>query len=119
MCGSVVKKVTKPLEKVAKGVTKTVGSAFKVVGNTAEKAFKEARRGYKNIGQAVGLVPEVPDAQEPQATAPEAPSAEQYAEDVSTPENIGRRKRNRRAGLRIDLNTGGSSSGNGVNVPVG
>lgn len=118
MCGSAVKKITKPFEKVAKGVAKGVSKTFKVVGRAAEKTLKETRRGITKAGQAIGVVPEMPDAKQ-QATAPDAPSAEQYAEDMSTPENIGRRKRNRRTGLRIDLNTGGNSSGNGVNIPVG
>lgn len=116
--GGVVKKVTKSIKKVAKGVTKTVSSVFKTVGNVASKAWKGIKSGVKSIGEKVGLVPKIPDMPDT-ATAPSAPEPEQTTQDVSTPENIGRRKRNRRNGLRIDLNTGGAPSGNGVNVPVG
>jgi hypothetical protein len=117
--GGVVKKVTKPFKKVARGVKKAVGGAFKAVKKVASKAWKGVRTGVKSTGEKVGLVPEAPDMPDPKDPAPPAPEPEQYAEDMTRPENIGRRKRNRRNGLRIDLNTGGAPSGNGVNVPVG
>lgn len=103
-----VKKVTKPFKKIGNAVKKTVSSAFKAIGNAARKA-----------GQAIGLIPVFPAMPEMKDPAPPAPEPEQYAEGMSRPEGIGRRKRNRRNGLRIDLNTGGAPAGNGVNLPVG
>jgi hypothetical protein len=92
-----VKKVTKPVTKLASSATKVITSALKIP--TSLFAPKV----------------DIPDQKLP---APPAPDAEQYAEGMSTPENIGRRRRRGgRSGLRIDLNTGGG--GTGVNVAVG
>lgn len=88
---SVVKTVSKPFQSIGKAVVKGVSSVFKT--------------------------PDMPDVKQPDPAAPPAPEAEQTATDVQTPENISRSKRQRRNGLRIDLNSGGG--GTGLNVPVG
>lgn len=109
--------------KAVKKVGKAISKPFKKIGNAVKKGvssvFKAVGRGLNKIGQAVFLVPKIPDMPEPKDPAPPAPEPEQYAADMTRPENIGRRKRNRRNGLRIDLNTGGAPAGNGVNLPVG
>ena len=103
--GRVVRAVTRPVRRVASAVTRTVSSAFRAVGNTVK-------------GVTNALRPRMPDIPEPKTPAPPAPSPEQFAEGLSTPENTGRRRRNnRRNGLRIDLNTGGG--GSGLNIPRG
>lgn len=111
--------MSKGIKKVGKAISKPfkkIGSAVKKV---ASKAFSVVKGAVKGIGKAVGLVPKIPDMPDPKDPAPPAPEPEQYAEDMTRPEMIGRRKRNRRNGLRIDLNTGGAPAGNGVNLPVG
>lgn len=109
--GKAIKKVTKavskPFKSMAHSVSRGVSSVFKLAGDAVGK-----------VGEALGLKPEVPEI-EAQEAAPPAPSPEQYAEEMSRPENISRRRRNHRNRLRVDLNTGGSPAGNGVNVPVG
>lgn len=102
------KAVSKPFKKIGSAVTKAVSSAFKAVSGVVGK-----------VTGALGLSPKIPDMPELKDPAPPAPEPEQYAEDMTRPENIGRRKRNRRNGLRIDLNTGGGPVGSGVNLPVG
>lgn len=87
----VVKSVAKPFQSIGSSVVKGVASVFKT--------------------------PDVPDIKQPDPAAPPAPDPEQTATDVQTPENISRRKRQQRNGLRIDLNNGGG--GTGLNVPVG
>lgn len=66
------------------------------------------------------IKPKTPDIPDPVAPAAPAPEPETGTQQLGADENISRRrKRSRRKGLRIDLNTGGAPSGSGVNLPVG
>lgn len=129
--GGVVKSVAKPFKKIGSAVSKGVSSAFKVVekggkavvnavddaGKGIAKAAKSVWNGVESLGKNLLGKPATPsvDIQTPASTAP---LPEQTTEDMSRPENIGRKKRSRNA-LRIDLNTGGAPAGNGLNVPIG
>lgn len=129
--GGVVKSVTKPFKQIGKAVSKGVSSVFKAagkVGNAAVKtvssAGKAVSKGVRSVWNGVETVgknllgkQETPSV-DIQAPAAAAPPPEQATEDLSRPENVGRKKKSR-SSLRIDLNTGGAPSGNGVNVPVG
>jgi len=111
--------VSKSIKKIGEAVSKPLKKIGGAVEKGVSKVFKFAKGAGTKLGQAVGLVPKIPDMPDPKDPAPPAPAPEQYAEDMARPENIGRRKRNRRNSLRIDLNTGGAPAGNGVNLPVG
>lgn len=91
--GGLVKKIKKGFKKLGRAVKKTVGGIF---------GIKEQKV-------------EIP---EPKAAAPEAPTPETEVQGSVQNEDIGRKKRRGRGGLRIDLNIGGSGS-TGLNVPNG
>ncbi|WP_311056501.1 hypothetical protein [Pseudomonas aeruginosa] len=91
-----------------------------------KKAFKSVTKSIKKVvsktvgGAVFGIKADKPKVVEQAPPAQEAPKAEQNAEGVSTPEELSTRKRNRRNGLRIDLNNaGGANTGSGLNIPVG
>lgn len=111
--------MSKGIKKIGKAISKPFKSIGNAVKKTVSSVFKAASGAFGKVAGALGLSPKIPDIPELKDPAPPAPDPEQYAEDMSRPENIGRRRRNRRNGLRIDLNTGGSTPGNGVNLPVG
>jgi hypothetical protein len=108
------------LKKVAKSIKKAVKNPVKSFKGLAEKSLKIAfdplKIAEKGLSALKPDAPKVPDAVS--AAAP-APDPEDTVLAQGTPENISRRKRSRRNGLRIDLNTGGAPAGNGVNMPVG
>lgn len=105
------KKVFKAVKKV---VSTTVVKPFQAVGDAVVKTVTEP---LKLVSDAI--TPKLPSTPDPIAPAAPAPDPEQTATDMQTQEGIGRRKKNGRASLRIDLNTGGAPTGNGVNVPRG
>lgn len=123
----------KSVKKAFKKVTKTVSRPFKKIGSSikrvASQAFKAIKKGGSALAAGLGvkglekkLFPKPPsiDIPDQKMPAPPAPEPEQYADGMSTPENISRRRRKGgRSGLRIDLNTGGGGGGQGVNIPVG
>jgi hypothetical protein len=111
--------VSKGIKKIGKSISKPFKKIGSAVKKTVSSVFKAAKGVVGMVAGAIGLTPKIPDMPQPKDPAPPAPEPEQYAEDMTRPENIGRRKRNRRNGLRIDLNTGGAPAGNGVNLPVG
>ncbi|KXK68001.1 hypothetical protein BC89_28000 [Pseudomonas monteilii] len=90
-----------------------------------KKAFKSVTKSIKKVvsktvGGVFGIKADKPKVVEQAPPAQEAPKPEQNAETVSTPEELNTRKRNRRNGLRIDLNqAGGANTGSGLNIPVG
>lgn len=90
-----------------------------------KKAFKSVTKSIKKVvsktvGGVFGIKQDKPKVIEQAPPAQEAPKPEQNAETVSTPEELNTRKRNRRNGLRIDLNqAGGANTGSGLNIPVG
>ncbi|WP_130906895.1 hypothetical protein [Pseudomonas sp. Sample_16] len=91
------------IKKAVKSVTKSIKTAVS-----------------KTVGGAFGLKTDKPKVVEQAPPAQEAPKPEQNAEGVSTPEELSTRKRNRRNGLRIDLNNAGAANtGSGLNIPVG
>lgn len=91
-----------------------IKKAVKSVTKSIKKAVS------KTVGGAFGLNADKPKVVEQAPPAQEAPKPEQNAEGVSTPEELNTRKRNRRNGLRIDLNqAGGANTGSGLNIPVG
>jgi len=92
------------------GIKKAVKSVTKSIKKTVSKT----------VGGVFGIKADKPKVIEQAPPAQEAPKAEQNAEGVSTPEELSTRKRNRRNGLRIDLNNaGGANTGSGLNIPVG
>ena len=124
--GGVVKSVAKPFKKIGSAVSKGVSSSFKAVkkvGKAVVNTVADAGKGIANAAKSVwnGVEslgkPDTPSV-DIQTPASAAPLPEQTTEDMSRPENIGRKKRSRNA-LRIDLNTGGAPAGNGLNVPIG
>lgn len=91
-----------------------IKKAVKSVTKSIKKAVS------KTVGGAFGIKQDKPKVIEPTPAAQEAPKAEQNAEDMIQNEELSTRKRNRRNGLRIDLNNaGGANGGNGLNIPVG
>ena len=91
-----------------------IKKAVKSVTKSIKKAVS------KTVGGAFGLKADKPKVVEQAPPAQEAPKPEQNAEGVSTPEELSTRKRNRRNGLRIDLNNAGAANtGSGLNIPVG
>lgn len=135
------------IKKITRGGKRLAGKAVKGVSKTASGIGRGAERGIKDLGKkaersardalkineqvattvvtgganlAVAALPEMPDIPDPVAPAAPAPDPEIGTQQLGADENISRRKkRSRRKGLRIDLNTGGAPSGNGVNIPVG
>lgn len=135
-------------KKAVKNTAKTIKSGASKAASQVKKGVRQAGRGVERLGQnaehlakeawkiqedaattvftgggnlaanAVSdMVPEIPD---PVAPAAPAPDPEIGTQQLGADENISRRRRrNRRKGLRIDLNTGGGPSGNGVNLPIG
>jgi|SRR5690606_21725134 len=102
---SIFKKVKKTIKSLAKAVERTVSKAWKIAAEDPYDSLKKM------------LDPPKLEAPDPAAQA--APPPDQAKPEMERPENISRRKRKRRNGLRIDLNTGGPPTGTGVNLPVG
>jgi len=86
-------------------------------------------RGIRSIGRAVKKVvsaplkilapePEQQAVPEPTPAAPTAPTPETQAQGAVQNEGISRKKKRGRAGLRVDLQTGGSKK-SGLNIPNG
>ncbi|WP_067516895.1 hypothetical protein [Endozoicomonas ascidiicola] len=92
------------------GIVKSVKKAFKKIGKAVKKTV---------VGSVFGIGKKdevkIP---EPTPTAPEAPTPEEQVQGGVQNEDISRKKKRGRGGLRIDLNTGGSGS-TGLNVPNG
>lgn len=101
--------------KVKKGLKKLANAAERA----ASKTWKIAKTGVEEPYDAVKNLVDTPKLKEPTPTAQAAPPPEQAKPGMEMAENISRRKRKRRNGLRIDLNTGGPPTGTGVNLPVG
>lgn len=122
------KAVSKASSQIKKGV-KAIGRGVERLGQNAEYLTKEAWKIQEDVGKtvvtgggnlAMNAIPEMPEIPDPVAPAAPAPDPEVGTQQLGADENISRRRRrNRRKGLRIDLNTGGAPSGNGVNLPRG
>ena len=87
------------------GVAKTVKKAVSGVTSIFKPKIPEVK------------IPEPPAP--PPPPAPPAPEPEVAATGEVRPENISGNKKKGRNSLRIDLNTGTSPVGNGVNIPRG
>lgn len=103
--GGVVKKVKKGIKSIGRAVERAVSKTWKIAAEDPYDSVKKL------------LDPPKLEAPDPAAQA--APPPEQAKPEMEMAENISRRKRKRRSGLRIDLNTGGPPTGTGVNLPVG
>lgn len=105
------------------GVVKKVKKGLKSIGGAVERAvsktWKIAKAGVEDPYDAVKNLVDPQKLEAPTPTAQAAPPPEQAKPGMEMAENISRRKRKRRNGLRIDLNTGGPPTGTGVNLPVG
>lgn len=106
--GGVVKKVKKGIKSIGRAVERAVSKAWKITEDVAGAPY-----------DAVKNLVDPPKLEAPTPTAQAAPPPEQAKPEMEMAENISRRKRRRRSGLRIDLNTGGPPTGTGVNLPVG
>jgi len=94
-----------------------VGGIKKAV-KSVTKSIKKAVS--KTVGGVFGIKADKPKVVEQAPPAQEAPKPEQNAETMTQNEELSTRKRNRRNGLRIDLNqAGGANTGSGLNIPVG
>lgn len=102
---SIFKKAKKAVKKLAKAVERTVSKAWKIA---AEDPYDSVKKIF-----------DPPQLEAPDPAAQAAPPPDQAKPEMEMAENISRRKRKRRNGLRIDLNTGGPPTGTGVNLPVG
>lgn len=92
------------------GIKKAVKSVTKSINKVVSKT----------VGGVFGIKQDKPQVIEQAPPAQEAPKPEQNAETVTKNEELSTRKRNRRNGLRIDLNNaGGANTGSGLNIPVG
>lgn len=104
------------------GVVKKVKKGIKSIGRAVERAVNKTLRVADPVAAGVHAVKDMldpPKLKEPTPAAQAAPPPEQATPGMEMAENISRRKRKRRNGLRIDLNTGGPPTGTGVNLPVG
>lgn len=106
--GGVVKKISKGIRSIGRAVKRTVSKTWKIVKTGAEGAYNAVKNMF-----------DPPKLEAPDPAAQAAPPPEQAKPEMEMAENISRRKRKRRNGLRIDLNTGGPPTGTGVNLPVG
>lgn len=129
--GNAVKSGVSSTLSIAKDVVDETAAGVRSAGRTTDDFVNKNLGGWENAGtmglygqgkkalEVGDLMLNGPDIPDPTVAAQAAAGAEKGAEGVQTDENAGRRKRNRRNGLRIDLNTGGAPSGNGVNLPRG
>lgn len=97
----------KKVKKEVKRVGRRINREYTRVEDAAEKEWSRATDSFTPDP------PEMPNPAKPPAS-PEKPAISFKIGDGTR-----KRRRNQRNKLRIDMNSGGSSTGNGVNVPVG